>query len=75
PPRSPDLSSQDLYLWGCMEENVCVMEAMDRDDVINSNEVVAAGIVRRQLVFVRGPIRHRYEACVQAGGGHFEHLL
>jgi hypothetical protein len=69
-----DLPPADFYLCGCTKENVYSTKFRDRDDQINSIEVAAAGIVPRQIVSVRGSIRRRCEACVQAEGGHFKHL-
>jgi hypothetical protein len=50
-------------------------EFRDRNGLINRNEVAAADIEPRQIVSGRGSIRRRCEGCVQAEGGHFEHLL
>jgi hypothetical protein len=43
--------------------------------LINHIQVTAADIIPGQLFFVTGSIWHYYEACVQAEGRHFEHLL
>jgi hypothetical protein len=50
-------------------------EVMVCDDQINHIQVTAVDTVRGQLFFVRGSIRHRCDARVQAEGGHFELLL
>jgi hypothetical protein len=58
-----------------MKEKVYATVFRDRDDLNNRIEVAAADITTRQLIPVSGSIRRRCEACVQAEGGHLEHLL
>ncbi|KAJ4451228.1 hypothetical protein ANN_02688 [Periplaneta americana] len=77
PPRSPDLNPIDFYLWGYLKSLVYSSPVPDMESL--RNRIVAdceeirntPGIWDR----VRRAMRHRYEACIQAGGGHFEHLL
>jgi hypothetical protein len=74
PPRSLDLTPTFLFV-GMHEGNVYATEVRDRDDIINRIESAAEDVVPRQVVPVRASIRRRCEVCVQAEGGHFEHLL
>jgi hypothetical protein len=64
------ICSPDLYLWESMKEKVCATEVRDREHLISRSEVAATDIVS-----VKSSIRRRCEACVQAEGGHLEHLL
>lgn len=77
PPRSPDLNSLDFFLWGHLKTLVystpvqSVEELKNR--ITNSCEQIrnTPGIFQR----VRESMRRRAEACILAGGGHFQQLL
>jgi hypothetical protein len=75
PPRSPDPSFRDFYLWGNVKQEVyknnpCSIEALQ-------NEITHA--IRSTAVYKLQKVSHNLfkqcEACLQAEGGHFEHLL
>ncbi|KAJ4427630.1 hypothetical protein ANN_25278 [Periplaneta americana] len=69
PPRSPDLSPIDFYLWGYLKSLVYSspvpnMESLRNRIVADCEEIRnTPGIWDR----VRRAMRHRYEACIQAG--------
>lgn len=77
PPRSPDLTPLDFYLWGhlkCMVYETPVPSDMD----LMARIVEAAARVREttgQIERVRDSMRRRCEACIAANGANFEHLL
>lgn len=77
PPRSPDLNSLDFYLWGHLKALVYVTpietEEQLRNRIIDGCETIrnTNGIFER----VRRSMRRRAEACIEAGGGHFQHFL
>ncbi|KAJ4425894.1 hypothetical protein ANN_27520 [Periplaneta americana] len=77
PPRSPDLNPLDFYLWGHLKSLVYSSSVPDleslRDRIVACSEDIynTPGVWDR----VCRSMRHRCEVCIQAGGGHFEHLL
>jgi hypothetical protein len=73
PPCSP-VTPLDFLLWRWIKENVHATEAQSRYDLTN-RILVGATTIRgqpRQMIRVRDPLRHRSEACAQAGGGNFK---
>lgn len=76
PPRSPDLTPPDFYLWGHLKE-FCF-----RDPVPHTIPQLKTNI-RRVIDSVRPDtlraltdnVHRRLEACVMANGEHFEHTL
>lgn len=77
PPRSPDLNSLDYFLWGHLKTLVYLTPIQNeqelRNRIIDSCRTIqnTPGIFQR----VRESMRRRLDACIQAGGGHFQHLL
>lgn len=77
PPRSPDLTPLDFYLWGWMKQKVYFDPVHTRDELVERIHAAAAeikadpGQIRRstQQVAIRAT------ACLQNSGGHFEQLL
>ncbi|KAJ4426739.1 hypothetical protein ANN_26538 [Periplaneta americana] len=73
PPRSPDFNPIDFYLWGHLKSllyssPVPHMESLRNRIVAGCEEIRnTPGIWDR----VRRAMRHRCEACIQSGGGHF----
>ena len=76
PPRSPDLTPLDFYVWGYMKSEV--YKTVVRDENYLRNRIIeAANKVRNELTFnvsVRA-IRKRARACVRENGGQFEHKI
>jgi len=77
PPRSPDLTSLDFFLWGHVKSLVYATPVETVEDltarIFNACEVVqhTPGIFER----VRQSMVRRCNACIELGGRHFEHLL
>uniref|UniRef100_V5G1N2 DUF4817 domain-containing protein n=1 Tax=Anoplophora glabripennis TaxID=217634 RepID=V5G1N2_ANOGL len=76
PPRSPDLTPLDFFVWGYVKDKVYMVpvhtreELIDRiqnacDEMRNGNFIAAA----------QQSIRRRCELCVEQNGSHFEQLL
>lgn len=77
PPRSPDLNPCDFFLWGFMKQLV-YSSAVDNVDDLRSRVASAARHIQDHpdlLENVRHSIVRRARACLDADGGHFEHLL
>lgn len=77
PPRSSDLTPLDFYLWGDIKRLVY-------DEEINNVTQLRQKIVQafekvKSNVYVLRRLNHnlvrRAHLCIEAGGGHFEHLL
>jgi hypothetical protein len=77
PPRSPDLTSLDFFLWGHVKSLVYATPVETVEDltarIFNACEVVqhTPGIFER----VRQSMVRRCNACIELGSRHFEHLL
>lgn len=77
PPRSPDLTPLDFFLWGYLKSLVYETPVQSDQDLI-ARIVAAAGeisdnpaILRR----VRHSLENRCGLCIQERGRNFEHLL
>jgi hypothetical protein len=75
PPRSPDLTAPDFYLWGAAKSAVY----RDRPRTLNELKTAITEYIRNisqadlQKVFA---IKiKRVQACTDARGHHFQHLL
>ncbi|KAJ4428878.1 hypothetical protein ANN_25871 [Periplaneta americana] len=77
PSRSPDLNSLDFYLWDHLKSLVYSSPVPDLESLRNRIVACSEDIRNTPGVWdrVRRSMRHRCEVCIQAGGGHFEHLL
>lgn len=77
PPRSPDLNSLDFFLWGHLKAlvyNTPINNLEDlKDRIIDSCDIIrnTEGIFQR----VRDNMKRRAQACIAAGGGHFQHFI
>jgi hypothetical protein len=75
PPRTPDLTSPDIYLWGAAKSAVY----RDRPRELNKLKTAITAYIRKtsqvdlQKVFAN-KIK-RVQACIDARGHHFQHLL
>lgn len=75
PPRSPDLTPLDFFLWGYLKQQVyatrpvCAQDLKDR--IVRACRAISPQILRR----VRCSILDRTIFCETVKGGHFEHLL
>lgn len=76
PPRSPDMTPLDFFVWGYLKDLVYNEQPVDVNDLkikirraCNNltQEMIHAACTRELL--------RRFDACVDADGGHFEHLL
>lgn len=75
PPRSPDLTKLDFFLWGYVknlvfEERPTTQENM-RQRIINA----FATITPAMLGDVDRGLQVRINKCLQQNGRHFEHLI
>lgn len=75
PPRSPDLSPCDYFLWGHVKDHVYRNNPQSREELKNNIRDFIGNIPRDTLQSVFQNIFKRYQLCLQTGGLHFEHLL
>lgn len=75
PPRSPDLTPLDYYVWGTLKNKVYKTSSNTREELQNKvvralNEITPAELRRAIQATVR-----RAELCIEKNGGHFEQYL
>lgn len=76
PPRSPDLTLCDCFLWGYMKEKVYEEPRPQNVDELKQRIIqVAATITPEMLSAVRENLMKRIMKCFEEEGGHFEQLL
>ena len=75
PPRSPDLTPCDFFLWGYIKDRVYV-PPMPRDLLQLRHRIVeaVAAIDRQMLQRVSQEINYRIDICRVTKGAHIEHL-
>lgn len=77
PPRSPDLSPLDFFLWGAMKSLVYDTPVNSAVDLVARISIAAATIRETPGIFehVRSSMSRRCRACIHANGRNFEHFL
>ena len=75
PPRSPDLTSQDLFLWSYLKDTVCRSNPRDlkqfKMNIPRAIEEVNEGTLRK---VARNMVKH-VDKCIEMNVRHFQHLL
>jgi hypothetical protein len=74
PPRSPDLTPLDFYLWGSLKDDVYRRKLATLDDLRENIAMSCAAITLDTLQNVVHAAVRRLRQCLNADGGHFEHL-
>jgi len=77
PPRSPDLTPLDYFLWGHMKSMVYAKQSHNRDELIN-RIMDAATQIRNSPGMVEQAVRsllRRARLCIESAGCHFEQNL
>jgi hypothetical protein len=75
PPRSPDLTPADFFLWGCLKDRVYRNNPRNLEEPKHNIEANVNSINEQTLRKVARNIVKRVDACLHEGGGHFQHLL
>lgn len=75
PPRSPDLTPLDFYLWGYVKSKVYATSSRDIIELQNKIFDVITNIDGRTLLKAIRNIKKRAEKCIEVNGDIFEHLL
>lgn len=77
PPRSPDLTPMDFYLWGKLKTLV-YNEAMDTREDLENKIILKCEEMKGDEMEIRragDAVLRRSRLCRAQGGGHFEQLL
>ncbi|CAG4939112.1 unnamed protein product [Colias eurytheme] len=77
PPRSPDLTPLDYFLWGTMKQKVYVNVPNTKKELIEKIQQVGDEL-RADKAMIKRATQHvsiRAPACLQHNGGHFESWL
>ena len=85
PPRSPDLSPPDFFLWGALKgkayankpRTIQELENNIRREIaaISEDVLQAAAISGDVLQATFANMKRRVQLCLDSGGAHFQHLL
>ncbi|KAJ4426275.1 hypothetical protein ANN_27087 [Periplaneta americana] len=75
PPRSPDLTTPDFFLWGYLKDRVYATRPQTLDDLKHNITQEIQAIDNRVLQRVASNMERRVELCLMQDGGHFQHLL
>lgn len=74
PPRSPDLTVLDFYLWGRIKDIVYKTRPTTPDNMIERIVNATNSISRAEIQTAISSSRTRSNSCILQNGGHFEHL-
>jgi len=75
PPRSPDLTPLDFYLWGTFKDVVYRRKLATLAVLREEIEMACAVIHVDTLVNVAQAVVRHNQKCLDADGNHSEHLL
>ncbi|EZA47816.1 hypothetical protein X777_15340 [Ooceraea biroi] len=75
PPRSPDLTPLDFFLWGHLKQQLYATPPANVQDLKDRIVRICRTIRPQILQRVRNSILNRAILCERMEGGHFEHLL
>ena len=75
PPRSPDLTSPDFFLWGHLKEKVYCNNPRTLEDLKNNITAAVREVTVDVLRRVSENMCRRVDMCLLQNGGQFQHLL
>lgn len=75
PPRSPDLSPLDFYLWGSLKGKVYQNNPTTLSQLKANIEREMAAITKETLKAVIGSYRNRLIECLARNGGHLTNVV
>lgn len=75
PPRSPDLTPPDFFLWGYIKNRVYNNQPTTPEDMRHRIVNACENIPQAVLLATIQNFQNRLQLCIQANGGTFEHLL
>jgi hypothetical protein len=75
PPRSPDLTPLDFFLWGAPNNAVYTSTPLTLQDLRRETEIACAVVPLATIQNVCQCVAHHRQQCIGGGGGgHFENL-
>ena len=75
PPRSPDMTACDVFLWGYVKECVYVPPLpADLDEITNRITAAVKSVTEDTLRRIWDEFSYRVDVVHAAGGGHIESL-
>ena len=74
PPRSPDLSACDFFLWGYLKSKVYVRKPRTVDLKVSIREEIAT-VPQEMLVNVMQNFEERLRPCVRQEGRHLSDII
>jgi hypothetical protein len=75
PPRSPDLSPLDFFLWGYLKSKIYKTQPASLEDLRQRIVDECRRITPEMLRNVRERFEQNLYSCMEAGGHQFEHLI
>lgn len=72
PPRSPDITPPDFFLWGAVKERVYAKQPQTMDELKQEIKVAVRGIPQELCRRVCHSVLLRVERCLEMNGGHVE---
>lgn len=74
PPRSPDLTCLDFYLWGRLKDIVYQARHRTRENMIARIRNTIRNISVAEVEAAVDVTNRKVRDCIRSDGGHFEHL-
>ena len=75
PPRSPDLSPPDFFLWGAFKGKSYANNPRTIQELENNIRREISAISEEVLQATFANMKRRVQLCPDSGGEHFQHLL
>ncbi|GFG40045.1 hypothetical protein Cfor_00135, partial [Coptotermes formosanus] len=75
PPRSPDLSAFDFFLWGYLKQKVYVNRPNTIQGLKDNVRAHTARIPQATLWKVMHSVRQSVEFCLESGGAHLSDTI
>ena len=75
PPRSPDLSPPDFFLWGALKGKAYAKKPRTIQELENNIRREIAAISEDVLQAIFANMKRRVQLFLDSGGEHFQHLL
>lgn len=74
PPRSPDLTPLDFFLWGYLKDKVYGRKPKTIEELKNAIKEECLGVPYNLFEDVCDSVKQRCEKCLQESGRQFEHM-
>jgi len=75
PPRSPDLSPPNFFLWGALKGKAYANKPRTIQELENNIRREIAAISEHALQATFANMKRQVQLCLDSGGEHFQHLL